>query len=674
MKNFRSVSKARLLLFLSGFCLAVPAPLNASNLKNGDEVVTETIYSKGKGVYYKKVAGTGLLSKVSTTFSALRNSKISDEKHFVDREGSAIKFNRTPHDSQGNSSQSTIQADKLQGGNLSRAEGSTLNLHKANVFGLEKVATQDDPNNKNRRTIGARFTVTNEFSDSNGNAVNMSEFGALLPLLSIEDNLIYIDLKSKLYDAKEGEVSTGVVFRRKMSPLLTGGINLFTDVRFLPEGNYRWYSLGGEIFFKSFSLNGNYYRSDKKGNLSVVKGLDLNFTSPGKSTVILNEKVPGNGYDLGLGLTLNKYIHVHGSAFSFNSPHNKEEKFSGYRAGIDLSFYLNERFSVLVSPEFVSDNEKNRFSVNVGFDLPVGKDYARLLGHVRRDRDVVLFDTDNSYPVNAVFLNVEKEHKIEEIVEVSKGDEIKSREKPTTDGDSSAKGEEAEQLRKLYVIKDDGKTEDITLPKELDYVIVADGAVLKVHIPYLGGEKVVDYLIPRSKKTLKFSTDDKGKISRSIINGVTVDLGDSSKYTLTDVVFNASLIKSDKEHPFQNDENVNILNSELGFSHAKLKSAFYSTKSDTKEGKPVVNYTLRNVRIELPNVVHDPQNPAKSDFKALFASDLDKMGKIDVKLAGEIKVDTKTSIDARKKAEEEAKAASEAQNGKAKPVPPAPAA
>ncbi|WP_237111381.1 inverse autotransporter beta domain-containing protein [Neorickettsia findlayensis] len=688
MKNFRSVSKARLLLFLSGFCFAVPTQLKASDLKNHGEIVTENSCLNGRGVCYKRVNTTGLLNSISTTFSELKNSRTSNEKRFVNREGNNIRFNREAPDLEGDSFQSKGKVDSSQGGlselikNLPKAEGLKVNT-RANVFGLEKVATQSGLRNKSRYAGGARFTLTHEFSDSGKQVVKMSEFGALLPLLSREDGLIYIDLKSKLYDAKASEISTGVVFRRKMSPFLTGGINLFTDVRFLPEGNYGWYSLGGEIFFKSFSLNANYYRSNKRGNLSLVKKLDLNPTSLGKSTVVLHERVAGNGCDLGFGLTLNEYIHVRGGAFLFNSPYNKEEKFSGYRAGIDFSLYLNDRFSVLVSPEFVTDNKKNSFSINVGFDLPVGKDYTKLLGHVRRDKDIVLFDTDNSYDVNAVFLSGEKEHKVEEIIEVSKGNEIKTAEKPTTEeqvqassgtslasSSPGAKNVETVPLRKLYIIKDVEKENaegesaegaaEITLPKELKSVIVSDETLLKVHVSYPGGEKIVDYLIPRSKRTLKFSPDADGSISHSMINGATVDLGDSSKYTLTDVVFNASLIKSDKEHPFQDDKNVSIFNSELEFSHDKLQSAFYSTKNDVRDGKPDVSYSLKDVYIKLPTVEHDPKNPAKGDFKALFAGDLDKTGKIDVTLAGEIKIDTKPSIEAKQKAER-AKTASETQ-------------
>ncbi|KYH12520.1 inverse autotransporter beta domain-containing protein [Neorickettsia sp. 179522] len=698
MKNFRSVSKARLLFFLSGFCCAIPTQLKASDLESHNEIVTKAGSLNGQEVYDKRVNTTGLLNSIGATFSELKNSKISHEKRFVDREGNNIRFNCEAPDLEGDSFQSKGQADSSRGGlsklikNLPKAEGLKVNT-RANVFGPERVARQNSLSNQSRYAGGARFTLTHEFSDSGERAVRMSEFGALLPLLSREDGLIYIDLKSKLYDAKASEISTGVVFRRKMSPSLTGGINLFTDVRFLPEGNYRWYSLGGEIFFKSFSLNANYYHSNKRGNLSIVRKLDLNPKSLGKSTVVLHERIAGNGYDLGFGLTLNEYIRVRGDAFLFNSPHNKEEKFSGYRAGIDFSLYLNDRFSVLVSPEFVTDSKKNSFSINVGFDLPVGKEYTQLLGHVRRDKDIVLFDTDNSYDVNAVFLSGETEHKVEEIVEVSKGDEIKTAENPTTEvqvqvqtqasSDASSASSSTDTktlkivpLRKLYIIKDveeksteekstkekgAEETADITLPKELKSVIISDETLLKMHVAYQGGEKIVDYLIPKSKRTLKFKVDEAGgKVSDSMINGATVDLGDPSKYTLTDVVFNSSFIKSDKEHPFQDDKNVRIFNSALEFSHDKLKSAFYSTKNDVQDGKPGVSYFLKDVYIKLPKVVHDPKNPAKDDFKALFAGDLDKMGKLDVTLAGKIKIDTKPSIEAKQKAAEQANSPSDA--------------
>ncbi|ABD45917.1 inverse autotransporter beta domain-containing protein [Neorickettsia sennetsu] len=681
MKNFRSVSKARLLFFLSGFCLVVPTALDASNLKNYDKSVTEGGYSEEKGVYYKKVAATGLLNKVGTTFSGLRNSKISDEKRFVDREGNAIQFNCTPHDSRGDSLQSAIQAGKSQGRvselarNLPQAERSTLNAYRVNVFAPEKVVTQSDLNNTSRHTVGARFTVTNEFSDSNGGAVSMSEFGALLPLLSKVDNLIYIDLKSKLYDAKEGEVSTGIVFRRQMSPLLTGGINVFTDVRFLPEGNYRWYSLGGEIFFKSFSLNGNYYRSNKKTTISSVKSFEFHDPDPGKAVIVLDERAAGNGYDLGLGLTLNKYINIHGSAFFFYSPYNTEEKFSGYRAGVDLSLYLNERFSVLVSPEFVADSKRNRFLVNVGFNLPVGRDYTRLLGHVRRDRDIVLFDTNNSYNVNSAFLVADKEYQVGKLIKFSPNDQdaIKKLTNKTENPSAStaAKNEESKVGLDLFLIRDAEKSKEvssegvnskeISLTEGAKELMLSDETTLKVYIPYSGGERIVNYFIPKSEVTIKLGgkdqSDSTGTTYKSLLfNGARVELDDPTKYTMEDVTFNSCFVSSNKERPFQDDKGVLLMNSKLEFSHDNLKSAFYSTKSDTKDERPVVSYILKNVHIELPKVVHDPKNPVKDDFKALFTGDLDKMGKIDVKLAGEIKVDTKTSIDARKKAEEEVKA------------------
>ncbi|AHX11373.1 hypothetical protein NHE_0428 [Neorickettsia helminthoeca str. Oregon] len=661
MKNLNSVFRLKLALFLSGLLFCEPAASSALKL----EVHRDTISRKlSSGVSYGNgcpcatapvVGGDNKIEKTrknggsrESQKKVKNSSRCSEEggQIFLDSQGNVIQFNQGPLmpevlDRSNNKKRKKIsilpKEDISSSDAMAKKDASEkikkkriINGRKADVFSTSGHSkdTRAETQGRSRYKRGMTLTVGHELTSSFSGSIlgRTREYGALIPLIGRDKGLAYLDSKVKFYDSKAQEVSAGVVVRRKLGKSMIGGLNLFRDIRNTPEHMYTWYSFGAEMFFKTLSISGNCYFSSKDGYVNEVKKLSLDSEDQRKSRVLLNEKLPADGYDVRTALKINNVVGVYGGIFSFHSPYDKSVELSGYRLGSNISFKLNKRFVFSVSPEFKRDNKQDTFSTSFGFTLPIGRGYDNLLEHVVRDKDIVLLESSNEYPVKGVFLDAGTKRKITEVVEANTKDKIQKADK--------ANG-------KLYHIKN--PEAEITLSDELKNVILVGDADLEVHIPDTKGTRVVPYHITSNGKGIKFGMNGEGdkKLENLLISGLRVDLGDSAKYTMTDVEFRNNEIKSNNERPFQDDENVVVTGSKLVLSGTSgdngqngPKSVFYSSKTIGP-----IKYHIADSTIEMPNI--DLSTDEKRKKFAVF--DAKDGAKIHASVGGTLSIKTKTT-------------------------------